>query len=76
MVYIPRGGWMQAGINQYSLLSSLSGLSHANDIMDTREPIYNKSINVTSESGDPIYIVNNNTTGELNTFTKLQDLCQ
>jgi hypothetical protein len=76
IMYIPRGGWMHAAINKQSLLQSLSNSPSASDIIDTREPLVNKSINVTTASGGPVYIANNNSTSDLSTWTRLQDLCQ
>jgi len=74
-IYLPRGGWLYAGMTQKDLLSQMSKSDYASSIIDSSEPIKTKRINVTTDDGAPIYIVNQKSTNNINTWTKLQDLC-
>jgi hypothetical protein len=76
LMYIPRGGWMGVGMNKQSLLQSMSNSPNASNIIDSTSPLLTKNINVTTSTGAPVYIANNNSTKNLNTWTKLQDLCR
>jgi len=74
-MYIPRGGWMHAAKKKEDLINTISTTKIATNVIDSSQPILNKSINVTTKDGSPIYIINNNSTTDINTWTKLQDLC-
>jgi hypothetical protein len=63
-------------MSKQSLLQSMSNSPSASNIIDSTSPFQNKQINVTTSTGDPVYIANNNSTTNLNTWTKLQDLCR
>ena len=76
VMYIPRGGWMSAGIDKESLLKDMANTPSGLNIINSIAPLSSNKINVTTSTGEPIYIANNNSTSDLNTWTKLEDLCQ
>ena len=76
IMYIPRGGWMSAGMSKKLLLQSMASTPSGSNIIDSTSPLFSKQINVTTSTGGPVYIANNNSTSNLNTWTKLQDLCK
>lgn len=75
-MYIPRGGWWEVGIKKQQLLRSMSNSPNASNIIDSTYPILTNNINVTTSTGAPVYIANNNSTENLKTWTKLEDLCR
>lgn len=69
-IYIPVGGWQNASV-QNDLYNSPS----VDNKFNLSIPITKPEINVTDDSGNPLYIANTNSTSNINTWTKLQDLC-
>jgi hypothetical protein len=70
-IYIPRGGWLGVGMAKENILKNTPSSS----IINSSAPFNSKQINVIKDDGSPIYIANNNSTSDINTWTKLQDLC-
>ena len=67
---------MSAGIDKESLLKDMANTPSGLNIINSIAPLSSNKINVTTSTGEPIYIANNNSTSDLNTWTKLEDLCQ
>ena len=75
-MYIPRGGWLAVGMEKdKNLLQSMKNTPSSSSIINSSAPFSSKQINVTKNDGSPIYIANKNSTEDINTWTKLQDLC-
>jgi hypothetical protein len=75
-MYIPRGGWLAVGMEKdKNLLKSMENTPLSSSIINSSAPFSSKQINVTQNDGSPIYIANKNSTSDINTWTKLQDLC-
>jgi hypothetical protein len=75
--FIPFGGWGDSTLSLVTndIINKMSS-SDRSKILGYLGDFQTKEVKVRDASGQPIYIANKNTTSELKTWTKLEDLCQ